>query len=74
MADLTAKQEIANFLQSKQPGVVSSFTKNTLVKAAENMFTANGLTCPVKIVEVKGKAYIISRDTLVINGNGNHGD
>lgn len=58
----TAKQEITDFLESKEAGIQSQFTKTTLQNAAEKMFTANGLHCPVAIVENDGVAYILNRE------------
>jgi hypothetical protein len=58
----TAKQEITDFLASKEAGIVSQYTKATLQNAAEKMFTANGLPCPVAIVESDGVAYILNRE------------
>jgi hypothetical protein len=58
---VNAKQEITEFLESKEAGIQSQYTRATLQNAAEKMFTANGLTSPVAIVESDGKAYILNR-------------
>jgi len=58
----TAKQEIETFLASKEAGIKSEFKRNTLLKAAEDIFTANGLHCPVIVTERGGATYLINRD------------
>lgn len=72
----TAKQEIMDFISSGEAGFKSEFSRLTLLNAAQSIFTANGLICPVQIVDVKGEAYIINREIAKAisntNGNGKH--
>lgn len=58
----TAKQEINDFLASNEAGIRSQFTKATLQNAAETIFTANGLPCPVVVVEKEGQAFLLNRE------------
>lgn len=60
----TAKQEIEEFLLSKELGIRSEFTRVTLVNAAQTLFTANGQACPVIIKQGPDGAYLINRDIL----------
>jgi hypothetical protein len=57
----SAKQEITDFLESKEAGIESSFSKISLQNAAEKMFTANGLQCPVAIIEREGSVFLLNR-------------
>jgi hypothetical protein len=60
----TAKEEIRVFLASNEVGVKTSFKRTTLLKAAEDMFTAQGLPCPVFVTERNGETYLINRNAL----------
>jgi hypothetical protein len=62
MTKTTARQFITDFLESKEAGTTSSFTANTLNRAAESMFTAKGDYCPVQVLERNGAVVIINRD------------
>lgn len=62
---ISAKEEIASFLASKEAGIRSQFKKSTLINAAQDMFTAKGLTCPIVVKEGReGEAYLLNRDIL----------
>ncbi len=67
MTNTTAKEEITTFLQSKEAGMVSSFSAATIQKAAESMFTANGLNCPIDIRSLNGSTVVINR-AIYANG------
>lgn len=65
----TAKEEIRDFLNSQEAGIKSQYAKGTLQNAAESMFTANGLTCPVAFIERDGSTYILNREKTVNGSN-----
>lgn len=60
----TARQIITNFLSSNEAGIKVDLRRNTLTKAAEDMFTAQGLRCPVMAIERNGDTYLINRDLV----------
>lgn len=64
----TARQLITNFLESHQPGIEVNLKRNTLNKAAEDMFTAKGVRCPVLAIERNGSTYLINRDLVSNSG------
>lgn len=66
-----AKEEIVNFLKSGEPGQTTDIKLNTLKRAAQDLFTANGLDCPVSFMNVNGITLIVNREKLNGNGNGN---
>ena len=68
---MNAKQEIADFLASNEAGIESKYNRATLQNAAENMFTANGLTSPVAIVESGGVAYLLNRSIAFSESSSN---
>lgn len=59
-----AAEEIDEFLRSGELGKEASHNSDTLTRAAEKMFTAKGLVCPVAIVKRNRKTYIIRREAL----------
>jgi hypothetical protein len=58
----TARQVIVDFLATKEAGTTTSFSATTMTKAAEDMFTAKGLYCPVQVLERNGAVVLINRD------------
>lgn len=61
---ISAKQLISNFLQSNEPGIKVNYSRTTMIKAAEDMFTANGQRSPVMAIERNGETYLINRDLV----------
>jgi len=66
-----AKEEIVAFLKSGEPGFTSDLSVTSLKKAAQDLFTANGLNCPVAFASVHGQTLMINREKFS-NGHGNH--
>lgn len=64
----TARQIITKFLESHQAGIEVNLKRNTLNKAAEDMFTAKGVRCPVLAIERNGSTYLINRDLVSNSG------
>lgn len=58
----TARQFIQEFLESKEAGMTTDFSAATMNKAAESLFTAQGLDSPVRVLELNGAVVIINRD------------
>lgn len=67
----TAKQEILDFLVSKEAGIRSQFTRNTLMNAAEDLFISKGQNCPVAAIEKDGATYLINREIIATGAGGN---
>lgn len=59
---MTPQQEIQEFINSKEAGMISAFTKPQLWRAAEALYTANGLNCPVRIEYINGETVLINRE------------
>jgi hypothetical protein len=62
---ITARDEIQNFLLTNEAGIISSFSAPALIKAAESLYTANGLQCPVKILNTNGSVLLINREVYL---------
>lgn len=60
----TARQEIEEFLASKEAGMKTQFKKTMITNAATAMFTANGLSCPIMVIERNGETYLINREIV----------
>lgn len=70
-----AQAEIAEFLNSGQPGMITTFSKDQVWRAAESLFTAKGLDCPVEIKSTSQGTLLINRKLYngnSTNTNGNH--
>jgi hypothetical protein len=63
---MSAKETITNFLSSGEAGIKVEMSRNTLTKAAEDLFTAKGNWCPVMVIDRNGETYLINRD--MVNG------
>jgi hypothetical protein len=61
--------ELQAFLSSGELGVETKTSSDTLQRAAEKMFTAKGLSCPVVITRRQGRTYIIRRDAVARSPN-----
>ena|SRR5580765_5338448 len=59
---ITPQDEIKYFMESKEAGMISTFTKPQLWRAAETLYTANGLDCPVRIENINGETVLINRE------------
>lgn len=59
-----AADELQKFIESGHPGMVTDLSSNSLQRAAEKMFTAQGKPCPVQILNRSGQTYIIRRDAI----------
>lgn len=57
-----AQAEITQFLNSGEAGMTTEYSKPQLWRAAESLFTAKGLDCPVRIETINGTTVIINRD------------
>lgn len=64
IADKTVYDVITEFLASKEAGLVVTQKKAALERAAQNMFTAKGLDCPVRVLESNGTTYLINRNII----------
>lgn len=56
------REEIQQFVASNAAGMISSYSKPQLWRAAETLFTANGVVCPVRIEQVNGVVLLINRE------------
>lgn len=65
-----AKEEITDFLKSGEAGRTTDLKLTALKNAAQALFTANGLHCPVGFMTIKGQTIMVNREKLE-NGNGN---
>ena len=61
---MSARSEIMSFVESDAPGIESNLKADALKRAAETIYTANGLNCPISIVSKNGKVFIIKRDAI----------
>lgn len=59
-----AMSELERFIESGEVGMETDLSSDTLQRAAEKMFTAKGLPCPVTIMKRSGKTYVIRRDAI----------
>jgi hypothetical protein len=59
-----AVDEIQQFLDSGELGIQTESSSDSLQRAAEKMFTAKGLDCPVQIIRNHGHTFIIRRDAV----------
>lgn len=66
-----AQTEITQFLNSGEAGMVTEYSKPQLWRAAESLFTARGLACPVRIETINGTTVLINRDVYDKNINSN---
>lgn len=67
-----AQTEITQFLNSGEAGTITELSKTALWRAAEFLFTARGLDCPVRIETINGVTVLINReiyDRHVTNGS-----
>jgi len=61
---MSASEELHDFLETDAPGLQSQYSRDTVLRAAEKMFTAVGKPCPVNIIKMRGKTYIIRREAM----------